>query len=137
MLTPNAENGRKIVYGTADGIYLSEIQDINRDPVKVVAILDVTQVDVLEEYQLLVVLAGEGFISFPVTKLLTAPSRTTSAYIPSGCTEPNGSDGSSSACKNYFVTHILLQGRVLSWANSRLYCKVERTLKHIQNFGAY
>jgi RHO1 GDP-GTP exchange protein 1/2 len=45
-----------MVYGTDDGVYLSDTR--TREPVKVLALLDVTQVDVLEEYQLLVVLSG-------------------------------------------------------------------------------
>jgi len=50
--------GRRVVYGTDDGIYLSDLREANRDPVKVLALLDVSQVDVLEEYQLLIVLSG-------------------------------------------------------------------------------
>jgi hypothetical protein len=46
-----------MVYGTGDGVYVSEVGQ-NRDPTKVLALLDVTQVDVLEEYQLLLVLSG-------------------------------------------------------------------------------
>jgi hypothetical protein len=52
--------GRRVVYGTDDGIYLSDLREANRDPVKVLALLDVSQVDVLEEYQLLIVLSGES-----------------------------------------------------------------------------
>ena len=51
--------GRRVVYGTDDGIYLSDLREANRDPVKVLALLDVSQVDVLEEYQLLIVLSGK------------------------------------------------------------------------------
>jgi hypothetical protein len=46
-----------MVYGTDDGVYVSDVGQ-NRDPMKVLALLDVTQVDVLEEYQLLLVLSG-------------------------------------------------------------------------------
>ena len=46
------------MYGTADGVYLSDLLQPNREPMKVLALLDVTQVDVLEEYQLLIVLSG-------------------------------------------------------------------------------
>jgi hypothetical protein len=47
-----------MVYGTDDGVYVSEFMDRQHEPVRVLALLDVTQVDVLEEYQLLVVLSG-------------------------------------------------------------------------------
>lgn len=47
-----------MVYGTDDGVYLSDLREPNQDPVKVLALLDVLQVDVLEDYQLLIVLSG-------------------------------------------------------------------------------
>lgn len=49
--------GRRVVYGTDDGVYLSNLWD-RREPVKVLALKDVSQVDVLEDYQLLIVLSG-------------------------------------------------------------------------------
>jgi RHO1 GDP-GTP exchange protein 1/2 len=52
---------RSVVYGTNDGVYLSELRDPTLDPVKVLDLLDVSQVDVLEEYQLLIVLSGESY----------------------------------------------------------------------------
>lgn len=55
-------NGRRAVYGTDDGIYLSDLRERNREPVKVLALKDVSQLDVLEEYQLLIVLSGELFL---------------------------------------------------------------------------
>ena len=60
------------MYGTADGVYLSDLWEPQREPVKVLALPDVTQVDVLEDYQLLIVLSGSsffGFLSFPETEL--------------------------------------------------------------------
>jgi len=50
------------VYGTDDGIYMSDLNHPNKDPVKVLALLDVSQVDVLEEYQLLIVLSGRSLL---------------------------------------------------------------------------
>lgn len=50
--------GRRVVYGTDDGVYLSDLREPNQNPVKVLALLDVLQVDVLEDYQLLIVLSG-------------------------------------------------------------------------------
>ncbi|KAG1808641.1 CNH domain-containing protein [Suillus subaureus] len=61
--------GRRIVYGTDDGIYLSDLNHSNRDPVKVLALLDVSQVDVLEEFQLLIVLSERQVITFPLDAL--------------------------------------------------------------------
>jgi len=53
-----ADGGRRVVYGTDDGVYLSDLREPNQEPVKVLALLEVTQVDVLEDYQLLIVLSG-------------------------------------------------------------------------------
>jgi hypothetical protein len=50
--------GRRVVYGTDDGVYVSDLRDPNKDPARVLALLEVTQVDVLEDYQLLIVLSG-------------------------------------------------------------------------------
>jgi hypothetical protein len=47
------------VYGTDDGVYISDMRVADRDPVKVLTLLDVSQVDVLEDYQLLIVLSGK------------------------------------------------------------------------------
>lgn len=59
------DQGRRIVYGTDDGIYLSNLWERNRDPIKVLALKDVSQVDVLEDYQLLIVLSGPSLFPLP------------------------------------------------------------------------
>ncbi|KAJ7625551.1 CNH-domain-containing protein [Roridomyces roridus] len=61
--------GRRIVYGTDDGVYISDLREINKDPVKVLALLDVGQVDVLEDYQLLIVLSERQVLTFPLDAL--------------------------------------------------------------------
>ncbi|KAG6805718.1 hypothetical protein H0H87_003736, partial [Tephrocybe sp. NHM501043] len=50
-------NGRSIVFGTNDGVYISDLRNASKEPVRVLALLDVLQVDVLEDYQLLIVLS--------------------------------------------------------------------------------
>lgn len=50
------------MYGTADGVYLSDVDESYREPSKALALRDVAQVDVLEELLLLIVLSG----SFPL-----------------------------------------------------------------------
>lgn len=52
------DGGRRVVYGTNDGVYFSRLRD-TRDSVKVLNLPDITQVDILEDYQLLIVLSGE------------------------------------------------------------------------------
>jgi hypothetical protein len=52
-------DAERIVYGTDDGVFVSDLNAIGKDPVMVLALCDVRQVDVLpEDYQLLVVLTG-------------------------------------------------------------------------------
>ena len=47
-----------MAYGTFDGVYFQDLQEPNREPVKVLALTDVAQVDVLDDYGLLIVLSG-------------------------------------------------------------------------------
>jgi len=61
--------GRRVVYGTDDGVYLSDLREPNQDPVRVLALLDVLQVDVLEDYQLLIVLSGTSSSYYPGSSL--------------------------------------------------------------------
>ncbi|KAF7309990.1 Rho guanyl-nucleotide exchange factor [Mycena indigotica] len=61
--------GRRIAYGTDDGVYFSDLREINKDPVKVLALQDVTQVDILEDYQLLIVLSERQVFTFPLEAL--------------------------------------------------------------------
>ena len=53
------DGGRKVVYGTNDGVYISDLSHQNRDPVKVLALTDVLHVAVLDDYGLLIVLSGQ------------------------------------------------------------------------------
>lgn len=58
ILTQILDQGRRIAYGTSDGVYFSNGRDHSRPPLRVLALQDVTQIDILEEYQLLIVLSG-------------------------------------------------------------------------------
>jgi hypothetical protein len=58
-----------MVYGTDDGVYLSDISGRTQEPVKMLALSDVTQIDVLEEYQLLLVLSERQVFTFPMDAL--------------------------------------------------------------------
>lgn len=77
-----ADGGTQMVYGTDNGVYLANLLAKEKSPIKVVAVANVTQVDVLEEYGILIVLAGMTIFWFPskaaILKLLnfqTRPSR--------------------------------------------------------------
>jgi hypothetical protein len=52
-----------MVYGTDNGVYLSNLRDKAKVPVKVISVSNVTQLDVLEEQGILIVLAGEYPVS--------------------------------------------------------------------------
>lgn len=52
------DHGNRIAYGTENGVYLADLRDRRKMPVKVVAVVNVTQLDVLEEFGILIVLAG-------------------------------------------------------------------------------
>ncbi|CCA74927.1 probable to GDP/GTP exchange factor Rom2p, partial [Serendipita indica DSM 11827] len=61
--------GRSIVYGTDDGVYFLDLQDANKPPMKMLALLEVTQVDVMESSQLLIVLSERSVLTFPLEAL--------------------------------------------------------------------
>lgn len=71
-----------MVYGTDNGVYLANLLAKEKSPIKVVAVANVTQVDVLEEYGILIVLAGMTTFWFPskaailkLSHFQTRPSR--------------------------------------------------------------
>ena len=72
-LSPNSvlDGGRKLVYGTDNGIYVSDRKpkDPAARPRRVLDAMAVTQIDVLEEYQLLLVLSNKALLSFSLEAL--------------------------------------------------------------------
>jgi hypothetical protein len=65
--------GPKVTYGTFDGVYFQDLREPNREPIKVLALTDVAQVDVLDDYGLLIVLSG-AWVSFSIIRRLTVAS---------------------------------------------------------------
>lgn len=65
------DGGRKLIYGTDNGIYMSDRRSKDKDatPKRVVDVPNVTQVDVLEEYQLLLVLSNRSLLSYQLGAL--------------------------------------------------------------------
>ncbi|KAJ5966363.1 Rho1 guanine nucleotide exchange factor 1, partial [Penicillium waksmanii] len=65
------DGGRKLVIGTDSGIYISDRwpKDKAAKPKKVLEASQVTQIDTLEEYQLLLVLANKTLSSYPMDAL--------------------------------------------------------------------
>lgn len=76
------DGGRKLIYGTDSGIYVADrkSRDPQQMPRRVVETQAVTQLDVLEEYQLLLVLSNRTLLSFPLAVL--DPNETTLAKRP-------------------------------------------------------
>ncbi len=60
------DGGRKLVYGTDNGVFVSDRRPkgANTKPRRVLDIPSVTQIDVLEEYQLLLVLSNKTLLSY-------------------------------------------------------------------------
>ncbi|KAI4087838.1 MAG: hypothetical protein LQ344_006530 [Seirophora lacunosa] len=67
------DGGRKFVYGTDTGIFVSDrrLKAAESRPRRAVEMKTVTQVDVMEEYQLLLVLADKSLYSLPLEALDT------------------------------------------------------------------
>ena len=66
------DGGRKLVYGTDNGIFVSDRkprQPSDSRPRKVLEANIVTQMEVLEEYQLLLVLSNKSLLSYPLEAL--------------------------------------------------------------------
>ena len=65
------DGGRKLVFGTDSGVYVSDRKPKSpaARPRRVLDISSVTQIDVLEEYQLLLVLATKSLMSYPLEVL--------------------------------------------------------------------
>ncbi|KAK3943126.1 CNH domain-containing protein [Diplogelasinospora grovesii] len=70
-ISPLLDGGRKLIYGTDNGIYVSDRKSKDKDapPKRVIDVQSVTQVDVLEEYQLLLVLSNRSLHSFSLAAL--------------------------------------------------------------------
>ncbi|KAI9804541.1 MAG: hypothetical protein M1825_001440 [Sarcosagium campestre] len=70
-LTRHVDGGRKLVYGTDNGIFVSDRRpkDASAKPKRVLDAVLVTQIDVLEEYQLLLVLSNKTLLSFSLEAL--------------------------------------------------------------------
>jgi hypothetical protein len=60
LTLPYVVSGNQMVYGTDTGVYFADLRQ-ERPYEKMISVASVTQVDVLEEYGILVVLAGLKF----------------------------------------------------------------------------
>lgn len=58
-----------MIYGTDNGVYLANLNSNDKAPVKVISTINVTQVEVLEDFGILVVLADRAVQTFLVDNL--------------------------------------------------------------------
>ncbi|KXJ93894.1 CNH domain-domain-containing protein [Microdochium bolleyi] len=63
------DGGRKLIYGTDNGIYVSVRKNKDQPPKRVIEAQNVTQVDLLEEYGLLLVLSNKSLLSYSMAAL--------------------------------------------------------------------
>ncbi|KAK7946568.1 uncharacterized protein PG986_010889 [Apiospora aurea] len=63
------DGGRKLIYGTDNGIYVSDRKNKDATPKRVIEAQSVTQIDVLEEYNLLLVLSNKTLVSYSISAL--------------------------------------------------------------------
>ncbi|KAL9112743.1 MAG: hypothetical protein Q9227_003046 [Pyrenula ochraceoflavens] len=66
-----SDGGRKLVFGTENGIFLADRwpKEKSARPKRILDVNNVTQIDTLEEYQLLLVLANKTLSSYPLEAL--------------------------------------------------------------------
>ncbi|KAG7138264.1 Rho1 guanine nucleotide exchange factor 1 like protein [Verticillium longisporum] len=67
-VTP-CDGGRKLIYGTDTGIYVSDRKNKDMMPKRVIETAVVTQIDILEEYGLLLVLTNKAVYSYAIAAL--------------------------------------------------------------------
>ena len=131
--------GRWIVYGTDDGVYLSDLREQRQEPVKVLALLDVVQVDILEDYQLLIVMSGKFFFFWALKYLLIflfTNLRTTSYHLPSRCSGSARPNGGFETSETNIITYVVFQSWILLGQSSCLHRQVKSAFKYVQDSRA-
>lgn len=60
------DGGRKLMFGTDSGIYISDRTGPNSRPIKIISKVNIIQADILEEYQILLALNDKKLIYWPL-----------------------------------------------------------------------
>lgn len=81
------DGGRRLLYGTDSGVFMSEIktrgnQRVVSKPVRIISKVNVTQLEILEEYQTLLALADKKLYAWPL-ELLTVQDKKTGKELMS------------------------------------------------------
>lgn len=76
------DGGRKLLYGTDSGVFMSEVKTRGNErivskPVKIISKVNVTQLEVLEEYQTLLALADKKLYAWPLEILSSQEKKPT------------------------------------------------------------
>ena len=102
------DGGQKVAYGTFDGVYFQD----PREPIKVLALTAVSQVDALDDWALNRVIRY-GFVSLSLSifhrRLTTTLIRGPGNHVPAGRPGSNGSASGAEARQVYRRTHVVLQ----------------------------
>jgi hypothetical protein len=69
LLTYISDGSRKLLVGTDNGIYVLDRRAKGAAPKRVIEVPNVTQMEVLEEYQLFIVLSNKSLLSYPLSAL--------------------------------------------------------------------
>ena len=130
------DGGQKVAYGTFDGVYFQDL----REPIKVLALTAVAQVDVLDDWALNRVIRY-GFVSLSLSifhrRLTTTLIRGPGNHVPAGRPGSNGSASGAEARQAYHRTHVVLQVWDMRRADVCPRKEDEPALKHDQDLRAY
>ena len=100
---------RRVEYGALNVTYFQDLRDPNRKPVKTLALTNVAQVDIVDDYGLLIILLGKVICSVISYRHLTAFFREPNCHVPAGRTESNGSASRAEARQADRCTHVVRQ----------------------------
>lgn len=113
-----------MVYGTDNGVYLANLLATDKAPVKVISCSYVTQVDVLEDFGILIVLADRAVQTFLLDNL-----------------HPNDADGAAKRARkistnaSFFKTGVCLNRTLVCIVKSGTVSSTIKTLEPIDQHG--
>lgn len=106
------DGGTRMVFGTDNGVYLVNLLAKDKAPVKVISVASVTQVDVLEDHGILVVLADRAVQTFSIDAL--DPQEAIIAAKKARKISTNASFFKTGVCLNRTLVCIVKSGTVSS-----------------------
>lgn len=101
-----------MIYGTDNGVYLANLHAKDKAPMKVISLLNVTQVEVLEDYGILIVLADRAVQTFMIDNL--DPNDAVGAAKRARKISTNATFLKTGVCSNRTLVCIVKSGTVSS-----------------------